>query len=105
MIKTKSAVPRSRSNKINSSTTSKPGAINRNGDFLPAYSPILRNCKAHHRIRRSLANSEGCKVNPAISIQFLLPFTFFPKNGRKGSNRITIEIESAYLAIFGQTAP
>ena len=105
IIKTSNAVPKSRSNKISTSTTAKPGAINRNGDFFPAYSPILRSCNAHQRIRRNFAISDGCKVNPAISIQFLFPLTFFPRNGTNGNNKITMEIDSAYRAILGQTAP
>ena len=105
IIKTSRAVPKSRSNKIRISTTANPGEISQNGDFLPAYSPILRSCSAHQRINRNFAISDGCKVNPAISIQFLFPFTFFPKNGTNGNNKITMEMDSAYRAILGQTAP
>ena len=105
IIKSKSAVPRSRSKIINNSTKIKPGNSNFTLDFLPATSPTFLSCTARQRIKRNLAISDGCNVNPAISIQLRLPFIFFPKPGINGSKRMTMVRLSPNLAIFGQTLP
>ena len=105
IINTKRAVPRSLSNKINNSIVTSPGAIRKIRFLLPGTWPNVRNLSAHHKINPSFANSDGCNVKPAISIQFRFPFMFFPRNGTNGNNKITIQILRAYLAICGQIKP
>ena len=105
IINTKRAVPRSRSNRINSSIATNPGASNKIKFFVPGSCTNVRNRSEHHKIKPNFANSDGCNVKPPISIQLRFPFMFFPRNGTNGNNKITIEILSAYLAMNGQIAP
>ena len=104
IIKTNNAVPKSLSNIISASITTKPGKIKLIG-FLPATKSIRRNWNAHQSIKPNLANSDGCSVKPAISIQFLFPLIFFPRDGTKGSSNINIESVKLTLANLGHISP
>ena len=74
--------------------TNKPGKSLKKFFNLEGASPIFRSCRAHQSIKPNFANSDGCKVKPAISIQFLFPLMFFPRFGINGSSKIMIEILS-----------
>ena len=106
--KIKIAVPKSRWNKTKPSITIAPGKITINGFLINPSGLLLslfRRCRAHHKIRANFANSEGCKVKPANSIQLRFPFTLFPNPGTNGRDRKKIESSNENLATTNQIAP
>ncbi|CAB4550621.1 unannotated protein [freshwater metagenome] len=108
MAKIKIPVPKSFSYKTNPSIAIAAGRTTRSGCLINPSSlrvSLMRKCKAHHRIKPNLANSEGCNVNPANSIQFRLPFTFFPRLGTNGNAKKKTERSNEYLATLCQIDP